>query len=596
MQEGTPVAGRYRLVELLGAGGMGEVWRADDEVLHRTVAVKVVLPALHSDPEFGRRFLSEARAMASVRHPGVVSIHDFGETDGKDGGKATFLVMEFVAGESLSTMLRRLGRLSPALTMDLVAQTAQALQAVHNRGIVHRDIKPANLMVRPAGTVALTDFGIAAGHLTTGLTRTGMMLGTPQYLAPEQVLGEPATAKSDVYALGLVAFECLTGQRPFTAEEPIATALKRVQNPAPPLPADVPPEVAGVVARALATDPAQRWQTAAELAHAAKQSLTSTSPADPPAGEPAARHRHRAPAAFTAGLRLWKRHRRAAIIAGAVVVLVVAGAVTLSTATGDRPPAGQRGQHSTAPTLGVSDGTAPGAQPSGSPDIASSGVPPGGVPVSGPARKPAGGFSITGPGDRTDTVGTAIKPVRHTLSGGKAPYTWTVTGLPLGLSIDLSTGTVSGTPNTARTYAVTAKVRDSSLPSKTASVSYSWTIKAAPRGTCSGSNGTAVSIPSMATEESTIYISGCTGKASTTSKIEVHITHAHIGDLKVVLVGPFGDGGTLHNKTGGDTDNINRTYTMNLSSATVINGMWHLRVENLGSPYSGTINSWKLTL
>lgn len=265
-RQGAAVAGRYRLLEQVGAGGMGEVWRASDELLGRIVAIKVVLPALHADPDFVRRFLAEARAMASVHHPGVVAIHDFGEAQG-----AAYIVMEYVAGEPLSLVLQRVGRLSPASAMDLVSQTAQALQAVHNRGVVHRDIKPSNLMIRPDRSVALADFGIAVGSDRANLTQPGQILGTPSYLAPEQVLGKSASALSDVYALGVVAYECLSGRRPFVAEEPLAVALQRVHYAPPQLPPDVPPHVAGVVMRALATDPAQRWPTAAEFALAAER-------------------------------------------------------------------------------------------------------------------------------------------------------------------------------------------------------------------------------------------------------------------------------------------------------------------------------------
>jgi serine/threonine protein kinase len=260
----TLLAGRYLMRERIGAGGMGEVWRATDEVLGRTVAVKLILPALLDDPGFVRRFLAEARAMASVQHPGVVAIHDFhGDADG------AYLVMEFVDGEPLSRLLGRVGRLGPAFTLDLVRQAASALQAVHDRGIVHRDVKPANLLLRPNGSLALTDFGIAAGGGSTTLTAPGQILGTPSYLAPEQVLGQAASPRSDVYALGVVAYECLSGRRPFVGENPFAVAMQRVGQAPPPLDPDTPPAVAALVARAMAPDPAQRWPSAAELATAA---------------------------------------------------------------------------------------------------------------------------------------------------------------------------------------------------------------------------------------------------------------------------------------------------------------------------------------
>jgi len=263
------LAGRYLLRERIGAGGMGEVWRATDDVLHRTVAVKLILPALLDEPGFLRRFLAEARAMASVRHPGVVAIHDF---HGDHAG--AYLVMEYVEGEPLSRVLNRVGRLGTTTSMDLVRQAALALQAVHDRGIVHRDVKPANLLIRADGSLALADFGIAVGTAgNSGLTASGAVLGTPSYLAPEQVLGQAASPRSDVYALGVIGYECLAGRRPFVGENPFAVAMQRVGQAPPPLGPDVPPPVARVIDRALAPDPSLRWSSAAEFAAAAERAL-----------------------------------------------------------------------------------------------------------------------------------------------------------------------------------------------------------------------------------------------------------------------------------------------------------------------------------
>ncbi len=268
---GTTLGGRYRLNHRVGAGGMGEVWEATDEVLGRTVAVKVMLAALLDEEGFDRRFLAEARSMASVAHPGIVAIHDF-----HSGADNAYLVMEFIAGEPLSRLLRRVGRLTPETTMDLIAQAAEALQAAHDRGIVHRDVKPANLLVRTDGSLVLTDFGIARSDGATVLTATNAVMGTPTYLAPEQVLGHPATPVSDVYALGLVAYECLAGRRPFEGESPFAVAIQRVHEAPTPLGADVPGPVLEVINRSLATDPAHRWRTAAEFAAAARWAAASS--------------------------------------------------------------------------------------------------------------------------------------------------------------------------------------------------------------------------------------------------------------------------------------------------------------------------------
>jgi hypothetical protein len=265
LRAGMRLGERYRLEERLGAGGMGEVWRAVDELLGRPVAVKAMLPSVARDPDFARRFVAEAKAMARVNHPAVASIHDYGQA----GGLA-YLVMELVDGESLAQRLGRAGRLGAGETMRIVAQAADGLQAIHDQGIVHRDIKPANLLVRRDGSVVITDFGIAR-HADAGqLTASGAILGTPSYLSPEQVMGQPATPLSDVYSLGLTAYECLAGERPFVGDNPYAVALQRLQSAPRTIGITLPAEVLLVVERALAIDPGQRWPTAAALAEAAR--------------------------------------------------------------------------------------------------------------------------------------------------------------------------------------------------------------------------------------------------------------------------------------------------------------------------------------
>ncbi|HLV57491.1 MAG TPA: serine/threonine-protein kinase [Natronosporangium sp.] len=273
------LAGRYRLVERIAAGGMGEVWRGTDEVLGRTVAVKIMLPALLNEPGFQERFRGEARTMANLSHPGVVDVYDY-----HSDGTLAFLVMEYVEGEALSAVLQRVGRLPPARTMPLVAQAADALQAAHDKGIVHRDIKPGNLMVRPDGRLVLTDFGVARSALVGQITATGAVLGTAGYLSPEQADGRPATAASDIYALGVVAYQCLAGRRPFEGDNPIEVAMRHLREEPPPLPPDIPPPVRAVVSRALAKDPAQRWPSAAEFAAAARRAAGASAAASAGAG------------------------------------------------------------------------------------------------------------------------------------------------------------------------------------------------------------------------------------------------------------------------------------------------------------------------
>jgi serine/threonine protein kinase len=267
---GVTLGGRYRLDERIAGGGMGDVWRGTDEVLGRTVAVKILLPALLDEPGFAERFRGEARTMATINHPGVVDVYDYGSDQ-----QLAFLVMEYVEGDALARTLSRVGRLTPARTMALVAQAADALQAAHANGIVHRDVKPGNLLVRPNGTLVLTDFGIARSDMVGQLTMAGSVLGTASYISPEQASGSVATAASDVYALGVVAYQCLSGHRPFDGATPIEIAMKHVRDTPRPLPADIPPAVRAIVDRALAKDPAARWATAAAMAAVARQAASS---------------------------------------------------------------------------------------------------------------------------------------------------------------------------------------------------------------------------------------------------------------------------------------------------------------------------------
>ncbi|MFY1635280.1 serine/threonine-protein kinase [Solwaraspora sp. WMMB335] len=270
LSSGVLLGGRYRLDERIASGGMGDVWRGTDEVLGRTVAVKSLLPALLEEPGFAERFRGEARTMATINHPGVVDVYDYGSDQ-----QIAFLVMEYVEGDALSRTLSRVGRLTPARTMALVAQAADALQAAHDKGIVHRDVKPGNLLVRPNGTLVLTDFGIARSELVGQLTAAGSVLGTASYISPEQASGAVAMPASDVYALGVVAYQCLSGRRPFEGDNPLEIAMKHVREMPRPLPSDIPPVVRTIVERALAKDPAARWPTAAAMAAVSRQAATT---------------------------------------------------------------------------------------------------------------------------------------------------------------------------------------------------------------------------------------------------------------------------------------------------------------------------------
>jgi hypothetical protein len=252
------LAGRYRLTDRIAAGGMGEVWRGQDELLNRAVAVKLLPTGRAGDETFLARFRAEARYAASLSHPGIARVYDYGESSEFGGA---YLVMELVDGEPLSAILARAGRLSPAATMDIVGQAARALDAAHQAGIVHRDIKPGNLIVAPSGTTKITDFGIATAvqaAQASHLTETGMVMGTAMYVSPEQATGALVTDASDIYSLGVVAYECLAGRPPFTAREPLAIAFAHKHEPVPALPPDVPQPVSDLVYHMLAKTPEER--------------------------------------------------------------------------------------------------------------------------------------------------------------------------------------------------------------------------------------------------------------------------------------------------------------------------------------------------
>jgi hypothetical protein len=253
---------RYALDERVGVGGFSEVWRAHDRVLDRPVAVKLLRSGYAGHEETLYRFRAEARHAGALSHQNIARVYDYGDPSPEH---PPYLVMELIDGDSLARVLRTGGAMDAARAMDIVAQAAVGLQAAHQAGLVHRDVKPANLLLDAAGVVKITDFGISYAAGSASVTRTGMIVGTPSYLAPERASGAQATPASDLYALGVVAYECLTGAPPF-AGSAIEVVLAHAGRPLPPLPASVPAAVAGFVECLTAKDPADRPATAAEVA------------------------------------------------------------------------------------------------------------------------------------------------------------------------------------------------------------------------------------------------------------------------------------------------------------------------------------------
>ncbi len=262
---GLTFGGRYQLSNRIAIGGMGEVWQATDLVIGRTVAIKILKDEYLGDPGFLERFRAEARHAALVNHEGIANVFDYGEEEG-----SAYLVMELVPGEALSTILERERVLATDRVLDIVAQTASALHAAHSAGLVHRDIKPGNLLITPDGRVKITDFGIARIADQVPLTATGQVMGTVQYLSPEQASGHSASPTTDIYSLGIVAYEALAGRRPFTGESQVAIAMAQINDTAPDLPATVSEPVRNLVYSCIAKNPADRPGSAAHLARAAQ--------------------------------------------------------------------------------------------------------------------------------------------------------------------------------------------------------------------------------------------------------------------------------------------------------------------------------------
>ncbi len=361
---GHLLGNRYRLDERIATGGMGDVWRGTDVVLGRVIAVKVLRAAMLRDPEFAARFYGEARMMAAFRHPGVVEVYDYAGASPTDEEQVAYLVMAFVEGEPLSTRVKK-GPMNVAEVMSIVAQAADALHAAHQNGTVHRDVKPGNLIVKPTGAVVLVDFGVARSNAVTSVTAANAIVGTALYMAPEQVAKGNVSAATDIYALGAVAYHCIAGKPPFDGDNALQVAMRHLDDEPEPLPEHVPDDVRELISRAMAKQPGDRFQTAAEFAEAAYAAsgpldwkrITGTSmisplsPAAPTRAVPLPRD---LPPAMPPPARRPQRSQTAVLVA-VIVLVVLAGGLALALAfTGDKEPPNRVEGNNTVPSAETS--------------------------------------------------------------------------------------------------------------------------------------------------------------------------------------------------------------------------------------------------
>ena len=311
--------GKYELQAEIGRGGMGAVYKAYDSALDRSVAVKVLAPHLVWEPEFVERFLREARAAARLEHPNIVTIYDVGQE-----GSWYYFVMEYLEGQSLTTLLANRPPMATQDALEILRPLADALDYAHGQGIVHRDVKPANVIIGPGGRVTLTDFGIAHATQATRLTRTGSVMGTPEYMSPEQALGRAVDKCTDQYSLAVVAYEMLAGKAPFQADSTPALLHKLVYDPPPPLREkrpDLPAGLEPVLARALAKDPKQRYGNCCELLSALEPALV---PLSQEQKELATAVRPRQPRGGLKGIPAWSWGVGAAVVVALAIVVGIA--------------------------------------------------------------------------------------------------------------------------------------------------------------------------------------------------------------------------------------------------------------------------------
>jgi serine/threonine-protein kinase len=357
-EAGSLIASRYRLINRVAIGGMGEVWVAEDQALHRKVATKLVKPEYATDPVFHERLLAEARAAAAVDNPHVVDIYDVGSVTSDAGDNLSYISMELLSGRSFVELMRD-GPMPANEVADMMTQVGEALATAHQRGVVHRDIKPANLMRDSTGRVTVLDFGIARAADSAALTAAGHMIGTARYISPEQVAGEAATGASDVYSLGVVAYQCLTGSPPFDEGSDVATALAHRDQVPPPLPSHVPIALAALIEACLSKDPGQR-PAASEVARlagslvddaVAPAAQTAVMPVPVDAAPAPATSELATPLREEPVLPVWLEWRRVGLVGA-----VAAGLILVATLIGFATDGGSSaaGRHASGSTLATS--------------------------------------------------------------------------------------------------------------------------------------------------------------------------------------------------------------------------------------------------
>jgi eukaryotic-like serine/threonine-protein kinase len=344
MPDFEEIAGRYEIVELVGSGGMSSVYKAHDRLLERNVALKVLHPHYGDDEEYVERFRREARSVAQMSHPNIVTVIDRGEDNGQQ-----YIVFEYVDGENLKELIERTGPLPARRAVELALEIAEALAFAHEHGLVHRDVKPQNVLLTPDGEAKVTDFGIARSlDVEHGVTQTGTVLGTSNYISPEQASGKPVTPATDVYSLGVVMYELLTAEVPFPGENFVAVAMKHINDPPPDLREkrpDVPLRLIAAIERALEKDPSRRFSSMDQLAWELKQCLAEMGSPDADrtfiAQSPVVRE-SRAHPMRASRPRRWPIYALVLLIAAAAIVagILALGGSNNKKATGGAPSTG----------------------------------------------------------------------------------------------------------------------------------------------------------------------------------------------------------------------------------------------------------------